>query len=115
MNDERFNAWTLVRLRGRGPYGGSAWRAAAHIYRERAINCMLAMRSFQQSIRVWENAYSELEERNKAQAEEIERLKETIEHYQADVANNYKLMALYQEQRDEWMRIAQERTEGYSE
>lgn len=61
MNEERFDAWQLVRLRGRGPFGGSAWRIAAHIYRDRAINCMEAMRSFQQSIHVWEDAYSALE------------------------------------------------------
>lgn len=35
-------------------------------------------------------------------------LQETVEHYQADVANNYKLMALYQEQRDMWMEAAQD-------
>ena len=37
---------------------------------------------------------------------EIGELKETIAHYQADVANNYKLMSLYQEQRDMWMEQA---------
>jgi ribosomal protein S15P/S13E len=37
---------------------------------------------------------------------EVEQLRETIAHYQADVANNYRLMALYQEQRDIWMQEA---------
>jgi hypothetical protein len=64
MYIERFKAWQLVRLRGRGPYSGSAWRAAAHIYRDRAINCMEAMRSFQESIHVWEDAYTQLEEKH---------------------------------------------------
>lgn len=61
MNADRFFAWQLVRLRGRGPFTGSAWRVAAHIYRDRAINCMEAMRSFQQDIHTWEDAYSALE------------------------------------------------------
>ena len=61
MYPERFRAWQLIRLRGRGPYSGSAWRAAAHIYRDRAINCMEAMRSYQESIHVWEEAYAQLE------------------------------------------------------
>jgi glycine/D-amino acid oxidase-like deaminating enzyme len=63
---ERFKAWQLVRLRGRGPYGGSAWRVAAHIYRDRAINCMEAMRSYQESIHIWEESYDELEQKNAA-------------------------------------------------
>jgi hypothetical protein len=62
MDAERFRAWQLVRLRVRGPYGGSAWRAAAHIYRDRAINCMEAMRSFQESIHIWEETYAQLED-----------------------------------------------------
>jgi Lhr-like helicase len=33
--------------------------------------------------------------------------RETITHYQADVANNYKLMSLYQDQRDMWIQEAE--------
>lgn len=60
MNRERFRSWQLVRLRGRGPYTGSAWRIAAHIYRERAINCMDAMQQMQRDIRTMQDAYEEL-------------------------------------------------------
>ena len=61
MDDARFDAWKLVRVRGRGEFRGSAWRVAAHIYRDRAINCMRALRMQQADMRVWEQAYTELE------------------------------------------------------
>jgi hypothetical protein len=64
MSDFRFESWQLVRIRGRGPYNGSAWRIAAHVYRDRAINCMDAMRMLQADMHVWEDAYKELEEKN---------------------------------------------------
>jgi hypothetical protein len=73
MNEERFRSWQLVRVRGRGPYKGSAWRVAAHIYRDRAINCMEAIGHLQQGIHAWEKAYEELEQRvslpNQAESE----------------------------------------------
>lgn len=59
----RFKSWIAVRIRGRGPYSGSAWRIAAHVYRERALNCMDAIQMLQADTHVWEDAYAELEEK----------------------------------------------------
>ena len=59
---ERFRAWRIVRLRGRPPqWHGSAWRIAAHIYRERSINLCVALAEYQKSIHIWEDAYAALE------------------------------------------------------
>lgn len=59
MNTFRFKSWVLVRIRGCGPYTGSAWRIAAHVYRERAINCMDAIRMMQEDIYALQAAYAE--------------------------------------------------------
>jgi hypothetical protein len=55
--------------------------------------------------------------RGRLAAAEAERdaARETIAHYQADVANNYKLMSLYQEQRDMWMQEAERRSGALGE
>ncbi len=76
-NPDRFKSWQLIRLRGRGPYRGSAWRAAAHIYRDRAINCMEAMRQYQEDMHTWEDAYTDLEARVKL----LEELREDVERW----------------------------------
>lgn len=58
----RFKSWILVRVRGRGPFTGSAWRVAAHIYRDRALNLCGALGDMQQDIHTWEEAYTALEQ-----------------------------------------------------
>lgn len=60
----RFRAWVLVRLRSLPPglSGGSwaaRWRAAAHIYRDRAINTMQGLRMAQEDIRRLQDAFDE--------------------------------------------------------
>lgn len=59
---QRFKAWQIVRLRGYPPqWHGSAWRIAAHIYRDRSVNLAEALVLYQESIHVWEDAYEQKE------------------------------------------------------
>lgn len=71
-NPRRFRSWQLVRMRGRGPYTGSAWRIAAHVYRERAINCMDAIGDLQRDMRTLTEEIERLHEDNTALRREIE-------------------------------------------
>jgi len=80
MTPARFKAWIIVRLRGRGPYKGSVWRVAAHIYRERALNLCEALAGLQADIHTWETAYDELEVKHALYRElydDVQRWRET--------------------------------------
>jgi hypothetical protein len=72
MDATRFKAWQIVRLRGWPPHWhGSAWRIAAHIYRDRAINLCEALAGYQADLHTWEEAYSELEQERDALKAEL--------------------------------------------
>lgn len=68
ITPNRFRAWVLVRLRGLPPdqVAGSwtrAWRLAARIYRDRAINTMVGLRMEQEAVRALQQALDEKDDK----------------------------------------------------